>query len=213
MQKAPHVTSSRASSSCLVADLSFMAVESPSEAVGWVEPDPDDKHKVSTEGESLKLTTTALTMPVGQTELTLHSPSTIIGTPFDVESPRFEYPFPESSSRPTETLHSLVSAASSISSLASLQSPLNHITPIHLPQPDIPALLPVRTKVRTETIPIPPGLVEKRHRWSLGERKLCGEGEDSSNKGDRPSERNNGQRRRGSSVGRENNAKTSQLPV
>lgn len=129
------------------------------------------------------------TMPAGQTGLTLHSPSEIIGTPFDVESPRFEYPFPESSSCPKEPLSNITSAASSISSLASLQSPLNHITPIHLPQPDIPVLLPVRTKVRTEMIPIPPGLVEKRHRWSLSERKVS----DDSSKRDQCSERDDTQ--------------------
>ncbi|KAK0214062.1 hypothetical protein IW262DRAFT_1408355 [Armillaria fumosa] len=143
------------------------------------------------------------TMPAGQTGLTLHSPSQIIGTPFDVESPRFEYPFPESSSSPKEPLSNIASAASSISSL---QSPLNHITPIHLLQPDIPVLQPARTKVRTEMIPIPPGLVEKRHRWSIGERKTS----DDSSKRDQVSERDDTQselRQPNSSGGREKETK------
>ncbi|KAK0204419.1 hypothetical protein DFS33DRAFT_1382302 [Desarmillaria ectypa] len=177
-----------------------MAVESPLEAqVGRetsVEPDLDDGHNTcETQRKSLKPRLTVPMMPVpGQAELTLHSPSTIIGTPFDIDSPRFEYPFPESSSCPTETLHSLTSAASSISSLAFLQSSLNH---------DIPALLPVRTKVRTDTIPIPPGLVEKRHRWSLNERKMSGQGEDGSdqNKGDQQSKRNNNEQRKANGDG------------
>ncbi|KAG7444756.1 uncharacterized protein BT62DRAFT_933806 [Guyanagaster necrorhizus] len=148
-------------------------------------------------------------MSLGPTELRLHSPSEIIGTPFDIESPRFEYPFPEPSSSPAEPLNCLASAASSISSL---QSPLNHITAIHLPQPDIPSFVPVRTKVRTETIPIPPGLVEKRHRWSLIERRVS---EDSTNlnKGDvqfgRGSAESERQGRRSSSAGRENNTNVS----
>jgi hypothetical protein len=127
------------------------------------------------------------------TDLALHSPSQIVGTPFAVNSTPFEYPFPETNS--TSTPHALPvacslptlsynlsqapfspSAASSVPLLSSsspvhLSSPsppsMQHYPTSFPPPQDMPAYSPTHPKMRTGNPPVPPGLVKKRQRWSL----------------------------------------------
>ncbi|KAI0342942.1 hypothetical protein BDW22DRAFT_169568 [Trametopsis cervina] len=88
-------------------------------------------------------------------DLSLHSPSAIVGTPFDV-SPRFEYPFPEDSS----------------SSDSSIFGPSPFIPSYHSPvtfHPSIPtnrSYSPTHPKHTLRDPPVPPGLAKKR--WSVG---------------------------------------------
>lgn len=87
--------------------------------------------------------------------LSLHSPSSIVGTPFDVE-PRFEYPFPPSSGG---------TDGDSISRHGSM-----HLSPTFSPVTFAPSSLPLsRGEVRTVSLklqardpPVPPGLAKKK---------------------------------------------------
>lgn len=120
-------------------------------------------------------------------DLSFHSPSQIVGTPFAVSSPPFEYPFPDTS---------LSSDAASISStsnsppfsFASMSTPpqaaLVSASQPHLPAPPAPSLQhfpasfpppaewqhysPTHPRMRMADPPIPPGLAKKAKRWSLG---------------------------------------------
>ncbi|KAF9016609.1 hypothetical protein BDZ89DRAFT_1075451 [Hymenopellis radicata] len=130
-------------------------------------------------------------MHVDLTDLKLHSPSEIIGTPFDVD-PRFEYPFPEPSSSGSDQLPTLPSlttslSASSISSASSSASsaPLNPSFPLYL---FLPILSPTRTKVRidTDSVPVPPSVAEKRRRRSLGLARKVSDGDEASGMPPRP---------------------------
>ena len=123
--------------------------------------------------------------------LTLHSPSHIVGTPFATSSTRYEYPFPDTpgsslsspasspGSSSTTTSHasfsqvsfsfnlprSLPSSAQFHRSITLLSTPstapasgaaVNHPAPAH-------------PKLRLQgPPPIPPTLIKKRHRWTLG---------------------------------------------
>ncbi len=92
-------------------------------------------------------------------DLSLHSPSSILGTPFDV-SPRFEYPFPISSHSGEQELM-LPSSLSSVSSpLTAFTSSLGYASrrEVHSYSPTHPKLLP-------RDPPVPPGLAKKR--WSV----------------------------------------------
>ncbi|KAG5638916.1 hypothetical protein H0H81_008685 [Sphagnurus paluster] len=113
-------------------------------------------------------------------DLALHSPSTeIMGTPFTTES-RFEYPFPDTASDPAEPVlitpsfpsFSLSASASLLSSSSS--QPLTHSSsppsitthfPITL---TLPAYSSTHPKMRATNPPVPPGLVKRRQRWTLG---------------------------------------------
>ncbi|KAJ7589894.1 hypothetical protein C8J56DRAFT_936445 [Mycena floridula] len=114
--------------------------------------------------------------------LALHSPSEqIVGTPFAIGSPPFEYPFPEpnatgpiasgsgSDSPPPPGPISALSLYSSASqsSLPSTSPAASFAIPSSNPpqsnySPTHPKLL------RSVSPPVPPGLVKKRQRWSLG---------------------------------------------
>ncbi|KIY68696.1 hypothetical protein CYLTODRAFT_421351 [Cylindrobasidium torrendii FP15055 ss-10] len=123
--------------------------------------------------------------------LKLHSPSQIIGTPFAVDLPRFEYPFPAESSRspPADILSnapsmtsspaSPLSSAGSLSSLCgvpTLQSVSVLASTYASPPPELQGLSPARVKKRLDTIPVPPSVRHKRKRPI--QRKSSG-GEDS----------------------------------
>jgi len=150
-------------------------------------------------------------MPLPIPELALHSPSTIIGTPFATDSP-FEYPFPDNSNSTTSrdalpfisSLNSLSPSSSfpplssgsslTLSSSSSSQSPPLTITPpsvsplAHFP-PDLPQnYSPTHPKLRPGNPPVPPGLIKKRQRWNLGLlRRRGSSGASSSSAGPSPS--------------------------
>ncbi|KAF5392175.1 hypothetical protein D9757_001600 [Collybiopsis confluens] len=101
--------------------------------------------------------------------LPLHSPSSnIIGTPFTVDSYRFEYPFPDPgvSSRPS----SARTPPSLLSSSITLSAPTVALSTSPPFGPDARIYSPTHHKMRIAVgdPPIPPGLVKKRQRWSLG---------------------------------------------
>ncbi|GJE96226.1 hypothetical protein PsYK624_124200 [Phanerochaete sordida] len=98
-------------------------------------------------------------------DLSLHSPSSIVGTPFDV-SPRFEYPFPPSGSS--------AEADSYPPSLNRMMSPF--LVPYHsaflpalppplpLSRPEARSHSPTHPKLQHRDPPVPPTLAKKR--WS-----------------------------------------------
>jgi hypothetical protein len=102
-------------------------------------------------------------------DLTLHSPSEIIGTPFATSSTRFEYPFPDSSSSQSspeplfQQSPTLPPLTTSISSVSLTSTTSNHS--FSLPQ-DLPSFSHPKLRSSRDP-PIPPGLARKRHRWSL----------------------------------------------
>ncbi|KAI0775247.1 hypothetical protein BD413DRAFT_471570 [Trametes elegans] len=109
--------------------------------------------------------------------LSLHSPSSIVGTPIDI-SPRFEYPFPPvTCSPPFPSIYDFDPGASSFSALPSTvaaMSPVVSPIPISFPFPPIASVLPGRARGETRSFspthprlqprdpPIPPSLVKKR---------------------------------------------------
>ncbi|PFH53041.1 hypothetical protein AMATHDRAFT_1477 [Amanita thiersii Skay4041] len=138
--------------------------------------------------------TIPLPAPADLSNLTLHSPSRIIGTPFATSSTRFEYPFPDpSSDSPSPSLSA--SPASSPGSYSSHGSPsiggisITLNLPLSLPPSaqfhQSIALIgssvqmtstgnpsyhsPTHPKLRMKSPPpIPPTLIKKRNRWSMG---------------------------------------------
>jgi hypothetical protein len=116
-------------------------------------------------------------------DIVLHSPSNIIGTPFATDSAPYEYPFPDNAKatdggenfRPTSSVASpsLPSLSSRLSlSMSSSSSPhlssLSTTPPSMSSPPDIPQRYsPTHPKLRTGNPPVPPALVKKRQRWSL----------------------------------------------
>jgi hypothetical protein len=124
-------------------------------------------------------------------ELSLHSPSSmIIGTPFsDIHSTRFEYPFPAdkadsgspelSSHTPPQTSPTFSSLSSSPSSsvLVSTSQPqlalkapptLQHFPASYPPPSELPSYSPTHPKMRAVDPPVPPALVKRRQRFTLG---------------------------------------------
>ncbi|KAI0710197.1 hypothetical protein C8Q76DRAFT_695285 [Earliella scabrosa] len=111
--------------------------------------------------------------------LTLHSPSSIVGTPFD-PSPRFEYPFPASCAPPVlqvdPALPSFPILASPLLSFPHMLSGLPPSLPLTIPSlapsgPAVPttkvkaefrSFSPTHPKLQAREPPIPPGLVKKR---------------------------------------------------
>ncbi|KAJ6518710.1 hypothetical protein C8R45DRAFT_949011 [Mycena sanguinolenta] len=135
--------------------------------------------------------TTPLSMP-NLADLTLHSPSSmIVGTPFsDAHSTRFEYPFPaekaSSSSSPELPSHTPPQISPTFSSLSSspsssvlvsasqpqlaLNSPptLQHFAASFPPPSELPSYSPTHPKMRAVDPPVPPALVKRRQRFTLG---------------------------------------------
>ncbi|THH21844.1 hypothetical protein EUX98_g8276 [Antrodiella citrinella] len=101
--------------------------------------------------------------------LTLHSPSSIIGTPFDVSEPRFEYPFPETSPEPQFYQGSSFPAYSghvSSFSPATMTSAPSSVPPSSNRPDNSKAYFPIHPKHQPRDPPVPPSLTKKR--WSAG---------------------------------------------
>lgn len=98
-------------------------------------------------------------------DLSLHSPSSILGTPFDV-SPRFEYPFPPSGSGAEPDIP--MSSFNLITSpfLAPFPSVFLPTFPSSLPfsRPEARSQSPTHPKLQPRDPPVPPTLAKKR--WS-----------------------------------------------
>lgn len=113
----------------------------------------------------------------------------IVGTPFsDSNSTRFEYPFPDkasSSNSPEPSNSSPLLNSPTFSSLSSSPSssalatasqpqlvlnapPLQHFPASFPPPPDLPNYSPTHPKMRAVNPPVPPALVKRRQRWTLG---------------------------------------------
>ncbi|KAI0763497.1 hypothetical protein BD413DRAFT_616372 [Trametes elegans] len=109
--------------------------------------------------------------------LNLHSPSSIVGTPFDI-SPRFEYPFPPATCSPLfPSVHDFDPGASSFAALPAVD--MTNIPSIPSPMPGSFPSFPVATvlpgrargetrnfspthpKLQSRDPPVPPGLVKK----------------------------------------------------
>jgi hypothetical protein len=101
-----------------------------------------------------------------------------VGTPFDVTSPRFEYPFPNGES-PIDAEHSLSASLPSLSSPFSFSNSSASSSQSLLSVPfSLSPLPPQNTNYSTthpklrssagRQPPVPPGLAEKRHRWTQG---------------------------------------------
>ncbi|KAJ7066684.1 hypothetical protein C8F01DRAFT_1347745 [Mycena amicta] len=108
-------------------------------------------------------------------DLALHSPSSLIGTPFsDVHSARFEYPFPELSSSPemssSPSPSASLQASTSQPTLAMNAPPALQHFPASFPAPsELPNYSPTHPKMRAVVPPPePPSLTKRRQRWKLG---------------------------------------------
>ncbi|KAJ7733231.1 hypothetical protein DFH07DRAFT_968082 [Mycena maculata] len=136
--------------------------------------------------------TPSTTMPylTNLADLTLHSPSSVIvGTPFsDIHSTRFEYPFPDKASTssspelsntspPQNSPTFPISPSPSSSALLSVSQPqlvlnpppaLQHYPASFPPPSELPNYSPTHPKMRAVNPPVPPALVKRRQRWSLG---------------------------------------------
>ncbi|KAJ7634093.1 hypothetical protein DFH06DRAFT_1139547 [Mycena polygramma] len=127
-----------------------------------------------------------LPMLTNLSDLTLNSPSSmIVGTPFSDSNTRFEYPFPDNvtsdppantSPQNSPTFSSLSSSPSS-SALVSMSQPqlvpnapptLQHYPASFPPPSDLPSYSPTHPKMRAVDPPVPPALVKRRQRFSLG---------------------------------------------
>ncbi|KAH9481798.1 hypothetical protein JR316_0006325 [Psilocybe cubensis] len=127
-------------------------------------------------------------------DLILHSPSQIVGTPYVTNSTRFEYPFPDTSSSPasgsppmTSVFPSPVPSGSSfpaISASPSSSQISSQTLSYPLSSPDAPTYNSAHPKLKASANPpIPPSLAKKRTRWSLnlmGRRKSSSAGSQSS---------------------------------
>ncbi|KAJ7623291.1 hypothetical protein FB45DRAFT_1031221 [Roridomyces roridus] len=124
-------------------------------------------------------------MPLHLADLPLHSPSSVIvGTPFsDIHSTRFEYPFPDSASpeipangSPPHNSPTFSSPSSSVLLSTSSQPqlilnppPALHHYPASFPPPaELTNYSPTHPKMRAVSPPVPPALVKRRQRWTLG---------------------------------------------
>ncbi|KAF9532663.1 hypothetical protein CPB83DRAFT_633411 [Crepidotus variabilis] len=130
-------------------------------------------------------------------DITLHSPSSqIIGTPFATNSTRFEYPFPEPGSDPSSSSGSTPHVSPTNSSIAGISgislfsntsptmpgSSLSHMESGSPPSSSLSSYTAlasgsgsgsastqiIHPKLKTSLPPIPPSLIKKRPKWSLG---------------------------------------------
>lgn len=147
------------------------------------------KHSTN-EDELGELSANPNAMTLLMPNVALHSPSNIIGTPFATDSTPYEYPFPDqpsnnvlpfssslSSISPSPSFPSLSSGSSfpiSSSSSLQLQSLSSNLPSVSLPHlAHFPLDLSQKhssthPKLRKGNPPVPPALVQKRQRWSLG---------------------------------------------
>ncbi|KAH8100763.1 hypothetical protein BXZ70DRAFT_126442 [Cristinia sonorae] len=99
-------------------------------------------------------------------DLTLHSPSSgILGTPFDISEPRFEYPFPESTPDPVVYGPSFPAFSTHIPVFAS-SSQLPPVSTSWGKLDSSKMFSPTHPKLQARDPPVPPGLVNKK-RWSM----------------------------------------------
>ncbi|KAK1224230.1 hypothetical protein PQX77_012852 [Marasmius sp. AFHP31] len=141
-------------------------VETNNVMVGFREPFPRPPVRILVQSRP-PTPLSKLVMP-DTSELALHSPSDqIVGTPFAVDSPRFEYPFPKSTTNSTDSIPSLQGAGSSSSTFSSSSSSsLTVLSPGPTPL-DSRSYSPTHPKMCIADPPVPPGLI-KKHRWSMG---------------------------------------------
>ena len=101
------------------------------------------------------------------TDITLHSPSSILGTPFDVSEPRFEYPFPASPPDPDfYPGPSFAPFAGHITSFGPTPPPpVIASTSSSARHDPAKALSPTHLKLQPRDPPVPPSLAKKR--WSV----------------------------------------------
>ncbi|KAH9939495.1 hypothetical protein B0H21DRAFT_35772 [Amylocystis lapponica] len=98
--------------------------------------------------------------------LILHSPSSIVGTPFDL-SPRFEYPFPSSPSEPnmfmpySASLHNIPSLLD-VGFATSLSTATLPLSAGPRTRADPRGYSPTHPKLHPRDPPVPPGLAKKR---------------------------------------------------
>jgi len=98
-------------------------------------------------------------------DLQLHSPSHIMGTPYTVNSTPFEYPFPPNSQ--ASSPDALFSAPYLLSSLSLSTLPTVAVSTDSPFGPDARSYSATHPKLRAIDPPVPPTLAKKRQRWSL----------------------------------------------
>ncbi|KAF9238519.1 hypothetical protein BU15DRAFT_22476, partial [Melanogaster broomeanus] len=94
----------------------------------------------------------------------------IVGTPFDLGSQRFEYPFPQTQGSPTEAFTPLSSSITSPSHAQLATWPIHISKSFPLTPPPL-SRAKVHPKLRSASVrepPVPPGLVKRRSRISAG---------------------------------------------
>lgn len=102
------------------------------------------------------------------TGLVLHSPSSIIGTPFDVTEPRFEYPFPVAQPEPDCYQGSSFPAFSGhISSFISSPGPPAYASTTLSRHESVKAFSPTHPKLVSRDPPVPPSLAKKRRSMGI----------------------------------------------
>ncbi len=103
---------------------------------------------------------------LGIGDLTLHSPSSIVGTPFDV-SPKFEYPFPPSMPDHQSTVSSIHATSSSSATFPAMPAigPHSLIFPTSQPHQHRDSFSATHFKLQHRDPPVPPRLSTKE--WSL----------------------------------------------
>jgi hypothetical protein len=101
-------------------------------------------------------------------DLALHSPSDIVGTPFDVTSSvPFEYPFPKNNEHSPDSSYPLSASMTSLTSPLSVSVPLPLLSnsvklSLHLPQKrNFSAKHPKLRSYSMDETPVPPGLAKR----------------------------------------------------
>ena len=109
--------------------------------------------------------------PIKGDDISLNSPSSqIVGTPFAVDSTRFEYPFPDTnqnsgSGSSSATLD--LTPSSSRTSPSSTSFP-GSLTQLSFPLPLQPSYKVTHPMMKVQANPpIPPTLIKRRHRWNV----------------------------------------------
>ncbi|KAL1949401.1 hypothetical protein VTO73DRAFT_8282 [Trametes versicolor] len=169
-----------------VAALTEANLLSPSERTAGPTPDPDlddmilipvdqgnvvSQHSISLPPSQASASTGKPRIDLGS--LNLHSPSSIVGTPFDI-SPRFEYPFPPAS-RPSPYPPSIYDFDLGVPSFPGLAAHISALPliPKAVPMPPLAvhpgnargetrSFSPTHLKLQARDPPVPPSLVKKR---------------------------------------------------
>ncbi|PCH42375.1 hypothetical protein WOLCODRAFT_137874 [Wolfiporia cocos MD-104 SS10] len=99
--------------------------------------------------------------------IVLHSPSSILGTPFDL-SPRFEYPFPEHASAPDPFLSPALSHSSPLPMIVSPLVALGF--PVGVAPVGARGYSAMHPRLHACEPPVPPGLAAKKRRTQTADR-------------------------------------------